>query len=105
MHAEWRVHLLFIAQACKALTAASLALRAILLDLRLGMLWSAVLKREQPEALQKVGVAALWFAGGAPGSQGMAVSLHVRGAHAGHIEHAGGQRLACIGPMRPPHWG
>lgn len=39
------------------------------------------------------------------GRQGMAVSLHALGGHAGHIEHAGGQRLACIGPMRPPDRG
>lgn len=46
-------------------TAASLVLGAILLAVGLGMLWSAFLKLEQPEAVQKVHAAALWVAGGA----------------------------------------
>jgi cation diffusion facilitator family transporter len=46
-------------------TAASLVLGALLLAVGLGMLWSAVLKLEQPETVQKVHVAALWVAGGA----------------------------------------
>jgi cation diffusion facilitator family transporter len=46
-------------------TAASLVLGALLLAVGLGMLWSAFLKLEQPEAVQKVHVAALWVAGGA----------------------------------------
>lgn len=46
-------------------TAASLVLGAILLAVGLGMLWSAFLKLEQPETVQKVHVAALWVAGGA----------------------------------------
>lgn len=46
-------------------TAASLVLGAILLAVGLGMLWSAFLKLEQPEAVQKVHVAALWVTGGA----------------------------------------
>lgn len=46
-------------------TAASLVLGAILLAVGLGMLWSAFLKLEQPETVQKVHVAALWVACGA----------------------------------------
>jgi cation diffusion facilitator family transporter len=46
-------------------TAASLALGALLLTVGVGMLWSAFLKLEQPESVQKVHVAALWVAGGA----------------------------------------
>lgn len=46
-------------------TAASLVLGALLLAVGLGMLWSAFLKLEQPESVQKVHVAALWVAGGA----------------------------------------
>ena len=46
-------------------TAASLVLGALLLAVGLGMLWSAFLKLERPEAVQKVHVAALWVAGGA----------------------------------------
>jgi cation diffusion facilitator family transporter len=46
-------------------TAASLALGALLLAVGLGMLWSAFLKLEQPDTVQKVHVAALWVAGGA----------------------------------------
>ncbi|MBE2263837.1 MAG: cation transporter [Burkholderiaceae bacterium] len=46
-------------------TAASLVLGALLLAVGLGMLWSAFLKLEQPETVQKVHVAALWVAGGA----------------------------------------
>ncbi|MCW5657753.1 MAG: cation transporter [Burkholderiaceae bacterium] len=46
-------------------TAASLVLGALLLAVGLGMLWSAFLKLEQPDAVQKVHVAALWVAGGA----------------------------------------
>jgi cation diffusion facilitator family transporter len=46
-------------------TAASLFLGALLLAVGLGMLWSAFLKLEQPETVQKVHVAALWVAGGA----------------------------------------
>jgi cation diffusion facilitator family transporter len=45
-------------------TAASLVLGALLLAVGLGMLWSAFLKLERPEAVQKVHVAALWVAGG-----------------------------------------
>jgi cation diffusion facilitator family transporter len=46
-------------------TAASLVLGALLLVVGLGMLWSAFLKLEQPETVQKVHMAALWVAGGA----------------------------------------
>jgi cation diffusion facilitator family transporter len=46
-------------------TAASLVLGALLLAVGLGMLWSAFLKLEQPETVQKVHMAALWIAGGA----------------------------------------
>lgn len=46
-------------------TAASLVLGALLLAVGLGMLWSAFLKLEQPETVQKVHMAALWVAGGA----------------------------------------
>jgi cation diffusion facilitator family transporter len=46
-------------------TAASLVLGALLLAVGVGMLWSAFLKLEQPETVQKVHVAALWVAGGA----------------------------------------
>ncbi|MEO8223904.1 MAG: cation diffusion facilitator family transporter [Gammaproteobacteria bacterium] len=46
-------------------TAASLVLGALLLAVGLGMLWSAFLKLEQPETVQKVHVVALWVAGGA----------------------------------------
>jgi len=45
--------------------AASLALGVILLGVGAGMLWSAFLKLEQPETVQKVHVAALWVAGSA----------------------------------------
>ena len=44
-------------------TAASLVLGALLLAVGLGMLWSAFLKLEQPESVQKVHLAALWVAG------------------------------------------
>ncbi|MEY4749857.1 MAG: hypothetical protein RIQ60_2071 [Pseudomonadota bacterium] len=46
-------------------TAASLVLGALLLAVGLGMLWSAFLKLEQPETVQKVHMAALWVAGSA----------------------------------------
>ncbi|HET9646224.1 MAG TPA: cation diffusion facilitator family transporter [Burkholderiaceae bacterium] len=46
-------------------TGASLVLGALLLAVGLGMLWSAFLKLEQPESVQKVHVAALWVAGAA----------------------------------------
>jgi cation diffusion facilitator family transporter len=46
-------------------TAASLVLGALLLAVGLGMLWSAFLKLEQPETVQRVHLAALWVAGGA----------------------------------------
>jgi cation diffusion facilitator family transporter len=46
-------------------TAASLVLGALLLAVGLGMLWSAFLKLEQPETVQKVHVVALWVASGA----------------------------------------
>lgn len=46
-------------------TAASLALGVLLLVVGLGMLWSAILKLEAPETVQKVHIAALWVAGGA----------------------------------------
>ncbi len=46
-------------------TAASLILGLLLLAVGLGMLWSAFLKLEQPETVQKVHMAALWVAGGA----------------------------------------
>ena len=46
-------------------TAASLVLGALLLAVGLGMLWSAFLKLEQPDTVQKVHSAALWVAGGA----------------------------------------
>lgn len=46
-------------------TAASLVLGVLLLAVGLGMLWSAFLKLEQPDTVQKVHVAALWVAGGA----------------------------------------
>lgn len=46
-------------------TAASLALGALLLAVGLGMLWSAFLKLEHPDAVQTVHVAALWVAGAA----------------------------------------
>jgi cation diffusion facilitator family transporter len=43
-------------------TAASLLLGALLLAVGAGMLWSAFLKLEQPETVQKVHVVALWVA-------------------------------------------
>jgi len=46
-------------------TAASLVLGALLLGVGLGMLWSAFLKLEQPDAVQKVHGAALWVAAAA----------------------------------------
>jgi len=46
-------------------TGASLALGALLLAVGVGMLWSAVLKLEDPGTVQTVHVAALWVAGGA----------------------------------------
>ncbi|HJV60631.1 MAG TPA: cation diffusion facilitator family transporter [Albitalea sp.] len=46
-------------------TAASLALGGLLLAVGVGMLWSAFLKLEQPETVQKVHVAALYVAGAA----------------------------------------
>jgi cation diffusion facilitator family transporter len=46
-------------------TAASLVLGVLLLTVGVGMLWSALLKLEQPETVQQVHVAALWVAGGA----------------------------------------
>ena len=44
-------------------TAASLVLGLMLLGVGVGMLWSALLKLEAPETIQKVHVAALWIAG------------------------------------------
>jgi cation diffusion facilitator family transporter len=46
-------------------TAASLVLGVLLLAVGVGMLWSAFLKLENPETVQKVHVIALWVAGGA----------------------------------------
>jgi len=46
-------------------TAASLALGVLLLVVGVGMLWSAFLKLENPEAVPRVHVAALWVAVGA----------------------------------------
>jgi cation diffusion facilitator family transporter len=46
-------------------TAASLVLGLLLLGVGLGMLWSAVVKLEQPEAIPQVHMAALWVALGA----------------------------------------
>jgi len=46
-------------------TAASLVLGALLLAVGAGMLWSAALKLQSPETVQKVHVIALWAAGGA----------------------------------------
>ena len=46
-------------------TAASLALGVLLLVVGVGMLWSAFLKLEAPETVQKVHIGALWVAGGA----------------------------------------
>ncbi len=46
-------------------TAASLTLGVLLLAVGAGMLWSAFLKLENPETVQKVHIAALWVAGGA----------------------------------------
>ena len=46
-------------------TAASLVLGVLLLVVGVGMLWSAFLKLENPEAVQRVHVAALWVAVGA----------------------------------------
>lgn len=46
-------------------TAASLALGVLLLAVGAGMLWSAFLKLENPETVQKVHIAALWVAGAA----------------------------------------
>ena len=45
--------------------AASLTLGALLLAVGIGMLWSAVLKLEQPELIQQVKLIALWVALGA----------------------------------------
>ncbi|MEO8153186.1 MAG: cation diffusion facilitator family transporter [Rhizobacter sp.] len=44
-------------------TAASMVLGALLLAVGLSLLWSAVLKLESPETVQKVHIAALWVAG------------------------------------------
>jgi cation diffusion facilitator family transporter len=46
-------------------TAAALALGLLLLAVGIGMLWSAVLKLEEPAAIQQVHVTALWVAGAA----------------------------------------
>ncbi|MGE5666695.1 MAG: cation diffusion facilitator family transporter [Betaproteobacteria bacterium] len=46
-------------------TAASLALGVLLLVVGVGMLWSAFLKLQEPEAVPRVHVAALWVAAGA----------------------------------------
>jgi cation diffusion facilitator family transporter len=46
-------------------TAASLVLGVLLLAVGVGMLWSAFRKLEDPEAVQKVHIIALWVAGGA----------------------------------------
>lgn len=46
-------------------TAASLALGLLLGGVGLGMLWSAAVKLEQPDAIPQVHLAALWVAGGA----------------------------------------
>ncbi|HAL39608.1 MAG TPA: cation-efflux pump [Polaromonas sp.] len=46
-------------------TAASLVLGVLLLAVGVGMLWSAFVKLENPETVQKVHVIALWVAGGA----------------------------------------
>jgi cation diffusion facilitator family transporter len=46
-------------------TAASLVLGVLLLAVGLGMVWSAFLKLENAQSVQRVSVAALWVAGGA----------------------------------------
>ena len=46
-------------------TAASLVLGVLLLAVGVGMLWSAFLKLEAPETVQKVHASALWVVGGA----------------------------------------
>ena len=46
-------------------TAASLVLGLLLLAVGLGMLWSAIVKLEQPDSIQQVHMAALWVALGA----------------------------------------
>ena len=46
-------------------TAASLVLGMLLLAVGMGMLWSAFLKLESPETVQKVHASALWVVGGA----------------------------------------
>ncbi|MDY7577080.1 cation diffusion facilitator family transporter [Herbaspirillum sp. RTI4] len=46
-------------------TAASLALGLLLLAVGIGMLWSAFIKLQNPDAVPKVHVIALWAAGGA----------------------------------------
>lgn len=46
-------------------TAASLVLGGLLLAVGVGMLWSAFMKLQDPGTVPKVGIAALWVAGGA----------------------------------------
>ena len=46
-------------------TAASLALGVLLLAVGLGMVWSAIVKLEQPGTIERVHIAALWVAGAA----------------------------------------
>jgi cation diffusion facilitator family transporter len=46
-------------------TAASLVLGVLLLVVGVGMLWSAFLKLEEPDSVQRVHITALWVAGGA----------------------------------------
>ncbi|MDR3392852.1 MAG: cation diffusion facilitator family transporter [Sulfuriferula sp.] len=46
-------------------TAASLVLGVLLLAVGIGMLWSAIIKLEDPDTIPKVRIAALWVAGGA----------------------------------------
>ncbi|WP_124948526.1 cation diffusion facilitator family transporter [Sulfuriferula thiophila] len=46
-------------------TAASLVLGVLLLAVGVGMLWSAFIKLQDPDTVPKVGIVALWVAGGA----------------------------------------
>ena len=98
-------------------TAASLVLGLLLLAVGVGMVWSAVVKLENPESVPQVHSVALWVAGGA-GGQGTALSLHAGGgqkvkssmlvANAWHARSgrglvAGGGRGHCGQPGGLPH--
>lgn len=75
-------------------TAASLVLGLLLLAVGVGMVWSAVVKLENPESVPQVHSVALWVAGGALVGKELLFRYMLAVAKKGQVEHAGGQRVA-----------